>query len=50
VNIRKFVARAHRLDDLVGLGTLTAEAARFLELAVRAGLSVLVAGGTQAGM
>ncbi|MBA2507376.1 MAG: CpaF family protein, partial [Nocardioidaceae bacterium] len=49
VNIRKFVARAHRLHDLVGLGTLTAEAARFLELAVRAGLSVLVAGGTQAG-
>ncbi len=49
VNIRKFVARAHRLDDLVGLGTLTSEAARFLELSVRAGLTVLVSGGTQAG-
>ncbi len=49
VNIRKFVARAHRLDDLVGLGTLTSEAAQFLELSVRAGLTVLVSGGTQAG-
>ncbi len=49
VNIRKFVARAHRLDDLVGLGTLTAPVATFLDACVRAGLSVLVSGGTQAG-
>lgn len=49
VNIRKFVSRAHRLDDLVALGSLTAPAARFLEAAVEAGLNVLVSGGTQAG-
>jgi pilus assembly protein CpaF len=49
VNIRKFVVRASHLDDLVGLGTVTAHAARFLGAAVAAGLNVLVAGGTQAG-
>ncbi len=48
-NIRKFVVRATYLDDLVGLGTLTAQAARFLEAAVTSGLNILVAGGTQAG-
>ena len=41
--------RATHLDDLVALGTLTAQAARFLEAAVAAGLNILVAGGTQAG-
>ena len=49
VNIRKFVLQAHSLDELVGLGTLTAPAARFLEGAVAAGLNILVSGGTQAG-
>jgi pilus assembly protein CpaF len=49
VNIRKFVLRAARLDDLVELGTLTAPAARFLEASVQAGLNIVVAGGTQAG-
>ncbi len=49
VNIRKFVVTAHRLDDLVALGSLTAHAAAFLEAAVSAGLNVLVSGGTQAG-
>ncbi|WP_435769827.1 CpaF family protein [Nocardioides sp. SYSU DS0651] len=49
VNIRKFVVRASRLDELVELGTLTAPAARFLDASVRAGLNILVAGGTQAG-
>jgi pilus assembly protein CpaF len=49
VNIRKFVVRARHLDDLVRLGTLTPHAAAFLHAAVRAGLNVLVAGGTQAG-
>jgi len=49
VNIRKFVVRASRLEDLVGLGTITAPAAAFLTAAVRAGLNVLVSGGTQAG-
>jgi len=49
VNVRKFVVRADRLDDLVGLGTVTAPAAAFLDAAVRAGLNVLVSGGTQTG-
>ena len=43
------MARAHRLGDLVDLGTLTPQAAEFLDASVRAGLSVLVSGGTQAG-
>jgi pilus assembly protein CpaF len=49
VNIRKFVVRATHLEDLVQLGTLTNQVARFLEAAVVAGLNVLVSGGTQAG-
>jgi pilus assembly protein CpaF len=49
VNIRKFVVRATHLEDLVQLGTLTAQAATFLEAAVSSGLNILVAGGTQAG-
>jgi pilus assembly protein CpaF len=49
VNVRKFVVRASHLEDLVTLGTLTAQAAAFLEAAVASGLNILVAGGTQAG-
>src|SRR6478735_787522 len=49
VNIRKFVLKAARLGDLVELGSLSASAAQFLEASVRAGLNILVAGGTQAG-
>ncbi len=49
VNVRKFVVRASRLDDLVALGTLTARCAAFLDAAVAAGLNVVVSGGTQAG-
>ena len=49
VNIRKFMLRAARLADLVELGSLSPRAAAFLEASVRAGLNILVAGGTQAG-
>lgn len=49
VNIRKFVLRAARLSDLVELGSLTSQAAAFLEGSVRAGLNIMVTGGTQAG-
>ena len=49
VNIRKFVLRAHRLDELIALGSLNERAARFLQAAVEAGLNVVVSGGTQAG-
>ena len=49
VNIRKFVLGVESLDELVALGSLTDQAARFLEASVVAGLNILVAGGTQAG-
>lgn len=49
VNVRKYVVRASRLDDLVALGSLPPQAAAFLAAAVRAGLNVLVSGATQAG-
>jgi pilus assembly protein CpaF len=49
VNIRKFVLRAHRLDELVRLGSLDERAAMFLDGAVRAGFNVIVSGGTQSG-
>ena len=47
VNIRKFVVRAAKLRDLVELGSLTEQAALFLEASVVAGLNIVVAGGTQ---
>ena len=50
VNIRKFVVRAARLHDLVSLGSLTEQAASFLDASIVAGLNVVVAGGTQAGI
>ena len=49
VNIRKFVAKAHSLADLVSLGTLDPASADFLDASVRAGLNIVVSGGTQAG-
>jgi pilus assembly protein CpaF len=49
VNIRKFVARAHSLTDLVALGTLDEQSAAFLDASVAAGLNIVVSGGTQAG-
>jgi pilus assembly protein CpaF len=49
VNIRKFVARAHSLNDLVTLGTLDEQGTAFLDASVAAGLNIVVSGGTQAG-
>jgi pilus assembly protein CpaF len=49
INIRKFLVTANSLDRLVDLGSLTAQAADFLDAAVVAGLNIVVAGGTQAG-
>jgi pilus assembly protein CpaF len=49
VNIRKFVARAHTLEELAQLGSIPDRAARFLEAAVVAGLNIVVSGATQAG-
>jgi pilus assembly protein CpaF len=49
VTIRKFLLRAHALDELVRMGTVTESAARFLDAAVQAGVNVLVSGPTGAG-
>jgi pilus assembly protein CpaF len=49
VNIRKFATGLRTLEQLVAAGSLTEQAAHFLEASVVAGLNVLVAGGTQAG-
>lgn len=49
VNVRKFVATAHNLDELVRLGSISEKAAGFLDAAVRAGLNIVVSGATQAG-
>ena len=49
VNIRKYVARATHVQDLVALGSLSQQAADFMSAAVASGLNVLVAGATQAG-
>ncbi len=49
VNIRKYIARAARVSDLVALGSLTTHAAAFLDAAVVSGLNILVSGATQAG-
>lgn len=42
--IRKYALRRQTLDSLVGLGSLTASAAAFLEAAMRASASVIVSG------
>ena len=49
VNIRKHVVRAKHMSDLVALGSLTEQAARFLAAAVESGLNVLISGATQSG-
>ncbi len=49
VNIRRFVHRPVDVHELVPGGTLTAEAASFLDACMVSGLNVVVAGGTQAG-
>lgn len=49
INVRRFVHRPTQVHDMVALGTLTSQAADFLEAAVVSGLNILVAGGTQAG-
>jgi len=49
VNIRKFIAKASTLDDLVALGTVDPDLAAGLRQAVTDGRNIVVAGGTQAG-
>ena len=45
----RFVLRAHSLTELVRLGTMSGQCARFLEAAVVSGLNIVVAGATQSG-
>jgi pilus assembly protein CpaF len=49
LTIRKHLMRAQTLSDLVRLGTLSTDAARFLEVAIRAGVNILVCGGAASG-
>jgi pilus assembly protein CpaF len=49
VNIRKFIMESKSLDGLVSVGSLSDQAAAFLQACVVAGLNVVVAGATQAG-
>ncbi|MQB00422.1 MAG: CpaF family protein [Actinobacteria bacterium] len=49
VNIRKFVVKAHTLDELVRLDSLDGRSAAFLTRAVGIGANVVVSGGTQTG-
>ena len=49
LTIRKFSRDPYTVQDLVGFGTLTLEAASFLEAVVKAHFNILVAGGTGSG-
>ena len=49
LTIRKFAADPFQVDDLIGFGTLTPELAELLDAVVRAGLNMLVSGGTGTG-
>lgn len=49
ITIRKFARRALRMDELVGLGSLSAPMARFLQRCVRAKKNLLISGGTGSG-
>ncbi len=49
VTVRKFILRAHSLEQLVQIGTLTESAAQFLDAAVQAGVNILVSGPTGSG-
>lgn len=49
VNIRKYIARARHVQDLVDLGSLTQHAADFLAAAVAVGLNIVISGATQSG-
>jgi pilus assembly protein CpaF len=50
VNIRKFVLSVPNFDELVQLGTVPSEVARFLEASVAAGLNIIVAGERKPGI
>ena len=49
ISIRKFAKRVITLDDMIETGNLSAEMARFLEVAARARFNIIVSGGTGSG-
>ena len=49
LTIRRFPADPITMEDLIRMGTLTAEAAVFLSALVRTGYSILISGGTSSG-
>lgn len=49
LSIRRFRTTPFTVEDLVACGTLGAQMAKFLTLAVRARLNILISGGTSAG-
>ena len=49
LTIRKFARDPYTVQDLIGFGSLTTEAAGFLEACVKAHFNILVAGGTGSG-
>ncbi len=49
LSIRKFARDPLKVDDLVRLGSFSAQTAKFLESAVRARLNMLISGGTGTG-
>ena len=49
VSIRKFSRRVMSLDELAARGAMTGEIAKFLKIAARARLNILVSGGTGSG-
>ena len=49
ITIRKFKKSMDSIDELLRIGTLTTDMARFLEAAVRAKLNIIVCGGTGSG-
>ena len=49
LTIRRFPEVPITMDKLIGCGSITGEAAAFLETLVRAGYSVIIGGGTSAG-
>ena len=49
ISIRKFPERPIRMEDLIRLGSITDEAAEFLQMLVCAGYNIFISGGTGSG-
>src|SRR5690606_19347017 len=49
VSIRKFIKKSLTFKDFIQMGTLTSDAAGFLEIAMFLGKNILVSGGTGSG-